>query len=138
MACLRQVRKHLKPKGRFVFDLFNPSIPGLADETTLEQAQAEPEVTMPDGRRFIRTHRFVKKDFFNQINDLELVHDIVAPDGTHTQAVFAFQMRYLFRFEVEHLLVRCGFAIETIYGGFDRVPYGERYPGELILVAVKA
>ncbi len=138
MACLRTVRKHLKPNGKFVFDVFNPSIPGLADPSTLAGAQAEPEVTMPDGRRFIRTHRFVKRDYINQINDLELVHDIVAPDGTHTQAVFAFQMRYIFRFELEHLLIRCGFRIESLYSGFDKLAYGERYPGELVVVAVKA
>jgi SAM-dependent methyltransferase len=135
MACLRTVRKHLKQNGRFVFDVFNPSIPGLADEQKLASAQAEPEVTMPDGRRFIRTHRFAKKDFFTQINDLELIHDVIAPDGTHTQSVFAFQMRYIFRYELEHLLARCGFAIEALYAGFDKAAYGERYPGDLVVVA---
>jgi len=47
-------------------------------------------------------------------------------------------MRYLFRFEVEHLLARCGFEIEHIYAGFDKSPYGSQYPGELIVVALKA
>lgn len=135
MACLRSVRKHLKPSGTFVFDLFNPSIPGLADESRLDSIHAEPEVVMPDGRKFIRTHKFLSKDYFNQINDLELVHSMVWPDGTTTQSVFAFRMRYLFRFEVEHLLIRSGFSVETIYGGFDKVPYGSRYPGELVIVA---
>lgn len=135
LACLRTIRKHLKPNGRFVFDVFNPSIPGLADPARLAGAQAEPEVTMPDGRRFIRTHRFVNRDYFSQISDIELVHDIIAPDGTHTQAVFAFQMRYIFRYELEHLLVRAGLVIEELYGGFDKAAYGERYPGELIVVA---
>lgn len=138
MACLKTVRKHLKSSGTFVFDLFNPSIPGLADESRLDSAQAEPEVVMPDGRRFIRTHRFVSKDYFNQINNLELIHDVVWPDGTHSQSIFAFQMRYLFRFEVEHLLIRCGFKVETIYAGFDKAAYGSRYPGELVIVARKA
>lgn len=137
LACLASVRRHMKPHGKFVFDVFNPSIPGLADETKLEQAQPEPEVTMPDGRRFIRTHRFLKKDFLNQINDLELVHHVICPDGRKTEEIFAFQMRYLFRFELEHLLVRAGFAIESLYSGFDKAAYGERYPGDLIVLAGK-
>jgi SAM-dependent methyltransferase len=138
IATLSTIRRHLKPNGTFVFDIFNPSIPGLADETRLEQAQTEPEVVTPDGRRFIRSHKFVKKDFFNQVNDLELIHDVIWPDGTHTQEIFAFQMRYFFRFEIEHLLVRCGFAIDTIYSGFDKQPYGSRYPGDLVIVARRA
>jgi hypothetical protein len=47
-------------------------------------------------------------------------------------------MRYLFRFEVEHLLARCGFAVEALYGDYDKCPYGSKYPGELIFVATKA
>jgi SAM-dependent methyltransferase len=137
MACLKSVRKHMKPNGKFVFDVFNPSIPGLADETKLDHVLVEPEVVMPNGGRFIRSHKIARRDYFGQINDVELVHDITWPDGTQTQEVFAFQMRYLFRFELEHLLVRCGFRIEELYGGFDKAAYGERYPGELIVVAGK-
>ena len=44
-------------------------------------------------------------------------------------------MRYLFRFEAEHLLVRAGFEVETVWGGYDRRPFGTTTPGELILLA---
>ena len=44
-------------------------------------------------------------------------------------------MRYLFRFEAEHLLARCGFEVEALYADYDRSPYGSQYPGELIFVA---
>ena len=60
------------------------------------------------------------------------------PDGRQERLVHAFSLRYLFRFEVEHLLARCGFEIEHIYAGFDKSPYGSQYPGELIVVALKA
>ena len=49
-----------------------------------------------------------------------------------------FPMRYTFRHEMEHLLVRSGFVVEALYGGFDRSPFGTKYPGELIFVARKA
>ena len=51
--------------------------------------------------------------------------------------VHSFPMRYLFRFEAEHLLVRSGFEIEHVYADFDKNPYGSKYPGELIFVAMK-
>ena len=47
----------------------------------------------------------------------------------------AFPMRYLFRFEAEHLLVRAGFTVEHVYADFDKNPYGSTYPGELLMVA---
>jgi len=44
-------------------------------------------------------------------------------------------VRYFFRFEVEHLLARCGFEVEALYADYDKSPYGTRDPGELIFVA---
>jgi hypothetical protein len=44
-------------------------------------------------------------------------------------------MRFLYRYEAEHLLARCGFTLEHVYADFDRRPYGSEYPGELILLA---
>ena len=46
-------------------------------------------------------------------------------------------MRHLFRFEAEHLLVRCGFDIENVFADYRKNPYGSIYPGELIFVAKK-
>ena len=47
----------------------------------------------------------------------------------------AFLMRYLFRFEAEHLLARCGFEVEHLHASYDRGEHGTIYPGELIFVA---
>ena len=44
-------------------------------------------------------------------------------------------MRYLFRFEAEHLLARAGFVVEQVYADYDKSAYGSQYPGELICVA---
>jgi hypothetical protein len=48
-----------------------------------------------------------------------------------------FPLRYLFRFEAEHLLARCGFKVEDIDADYDKSPFGSTYPGELILIARK-
>ena len=44
-------------------------------------------------------------------------------------------MRYFFRYELEHLLVRAGFRVDAVYGDFDRSPVGADAPGELVFVA---
>jgi hypothetical protein len=92
---------------------------------------------MPDGRVVRRMHRTVSRDLFHQVNDQELIYNITHPDGRKEQVVHSFKMRYLFRFEVEHLLARSGFVVEAVYADFARNPYGTKYPGELLVLARK-
>ncbi len=137
IACLRCIRQHLADDGRFVLDLFNPSLPALAREVTGEEQGDEPEFTMPDGRRVLRRNRVVARDVFKQYQDVELIYYVTHPDSRTERLVHAFPMRYLFRYEVEHLLVRCGFEVEALYADYDQHPYGSACPGELIFVAKK-
>ena len=123
--------------GRFILDLFNPSLPSLAREVTGEEQGDEPEFTMPDGRRVLRRNRIVARDVFKQYQDIELIYTVTHPDGRTERFVHAFPMRYLFRYEVEHLLARCGFEVEALYADYYGSPYGSKYPGELIFVARK-
>jgi SAM-dependent methyltransferase len=135
IACLTTIRRHLAPGGRLVLDLFNPSLPYLADPARLDEFGDEPEIVMPDGRRVLRRARITARDYFNQVQDTELIYYVTHPDGSQERLVHSFPMRYLFRFEAEHLLARCGFGVEALYADYDRSPYGSKYPGELIFVA---
>jgi SAM-dependent methyltransferase len=137
IACLRCIQRHLADDGRFILDVFNPSLPHMAGEVTGEEVGSEPEFAMPDGRRVLRRSRVVKRDVFRQCQDVELIYYVTHPDGRSERIVHAFPMRYLFRYEVEHLLARCGFEVETLYADYDKSPYGSKYPGELIFVAKK-
>ncbi|MBI2913049.1 MAG: class I SAM-dependent methyltransferase [Chloroflexi bacterium] len=138
IACLESIRRHLADGGRLVLDVFNPRLDRLVDERYFQEGDEEPEFVMPDGRRVIRRHRVVSRDLLNQVQNIELIYYVTHPDGRRERLVHAFPMRYLFRFEVEHLLARCGFEVEDVYGDFDKSPYGSKYPGELIFVARKA
>ena len=95
----------------------------------------EPEFEMPDGRLVRRSHRRRAIDLAGQYFDGELIYDVTWPDGRHEQLVHAFRMRWLYRYEIEHLLARSGFELEVVYGGYGREEYGSNYPGELICVA---
>jgi SAM-dependent methyltransferase len=138
MDCLACVHKHLVDGGKFVLDVFNPSLPHLAGKEDIGSLLGdEPEFMMPDGRRVLRRHRIVSRDWFNQVADLELTYEVSHPDGREERLVHSVRRRYLFRFEAEHLLARCGFRVEALYGDYDKSPYGSKYPGELIFVTKK-
>jgi SAM-dependent methyltransferase len=134
-ACLSSIRNHISVEGKLILDLFNPWLEVLVRDDLGQEFGEEPEFTTPDGRRVVRCHKTVSRDRANQINHVELVYYVTHPDGRQERLVHAFPMRYLYRFEAEHLLARCGFVVETVYADYDKSPYGSKYPGELIFVA---
>ena len=137
LSCLASIHRHLERGGRLVLDLFNPSLEALVKDNLGQEAGEEPEFITPDGRRVIRWHKIASRDVFHQVNQVELIYYVTHPDGRKERLVHAFPMRYLFRYEAEHLLVRSGFEVEALYADYDRSPYGSKYPGDLIFVARK-
>jgi hypothetical protein len=59
-----------------------------------------------------------------QITDNELIYYVTHPDGREERLVHRFQMRYLFRFEAEHILARSGLQVEKVYSDYDKSPMG--------------
>ena len=47
-----------------------------------------------------------------------------------------FPFRWFFRYEVEHLLARCGFRVVDLFGSFDGSPLTDASP-EMIFLAEK-
>lgn len=137
LACLGAIHHHLAPSGRLALDVFNPSVPHLTDERLLEELNREPPFTMPDGRKVLRRHHIVSRDLFNQTQQVELIYRVTYAGGREERLVHRFTLRYFFRFEVEHLLVRTGYQVEDVYADFDRSPFGSKDPGDLIFIARK-
>ncbi len=137
ISCLRTLHRHLTPGGRLILDLFNPSMEALTHDNLGQEFSDEADFMMPDGRHVRRSHMVVSRDYFEQVIRAELIYYVTHPDGNQERLVHAFPMRYLFRFEAEHLLLRCGYEVEALYAGYDKSAYGSTYPGELIFVARK-
>lgn len=137
MECLGRVHMHLAEGGRFILDIFNPLLERLVRNDTGQEVDEEPEFAMPDGRRVIRRSRALSKDLLNQVIHIELIYYVTHPDGRTDRYVHSFAMRYLFRFEAEHLLARCGFHLESVFADYKKNPYGSYYPGDLVMVARK-
>lgn len=138
LSCLSSIHTHLGPGGRMALDVFNPSLPRLVDDRYLVEAEEEPPFTMPDGRRVVRRSRIVSRDPARQILEVEFTYTVATPEGGEEQLTYRTPIRYLFRFEAEHLLARSGFAVESIWADYDRSRYGTKDPGELIFIARRA
>ena len=132
LKCLATVRRHLEPGGRFIFDVFNPFYALLVKDRSVE-AEETPELELPDGRFMRRNYRIPRVRFVDQVNETELIYYVRSGETTE-RVVQSFEMRWYNKAELEHLLVRAGFAVEAIYGGFDRRPLTDDAP-EIIVVA---
>jgi SAM-dependent methyltransferase len=138
LACLAAVHRHLTPGGRLILDVFNPSLEALVRPAPTDETPEGAASQLPDGRRLERTVRIVAHDRAAQVIRSELIYQVTHPDGRRERLVHEAPLRYLFRFELEHLLARVGFAVEHLYGGYDRSAFGSTYPGELVFVAIKS
>jgi SAM-dependent methyltransferase len=135
LSCLRCLHHHLASGGRLILDLLNPSVHFLAREVTGKETPFDQMLDLPDGRHVQRAHRLVSLDLHEQLLHSEQIYYVNHPDGRQERLVHAYDLRYLYRYEAEHLLARCEFELEQVYADFDRQPYGSVYPGELILIA---
>jgi SAM-dependent methyltransferase len=134
LACLRSAHRHLRSGGRLVLDFFQTDPRRMHDSSFLQESEPSPDVTLPDGRRLRLSDRVVAFHRAAQVNDVELIYTLSHPDGRLERFVMSFPVRYFFRFEVEHLLVRAGFRLVDVFGDFDRSPLDDGSP-EMIFVA---
>jgi SAM-dependent methyltransferase len=109
LACLACVREHLAPGGTFALDVFDPKL----------EAILEPESVEALGAEFDGTKRWekVSRDRTRQIIDVTFRFE-----GAMTGEA-KIQMRWFYRYELEHLLARAGFRDLEFFGGFDRRPW---------------
>jgi SAM-dependent methyltransferase len=133
MDCLDCVRKHLAPGGRLILDVFQTDAERMHDPVHMREMLVT-EYKSADGRQVRVSERVAAFHRAEQRNDVEMIFSIVHPDGRKERLVFAWPLRYFFRYEVENLLARCGFQVAAEYGDFDRTPIRDDSP-EMIFVA---
>jgi len=137
LACVRCANRHLPIGGRLIVDLFQTNTKRMHDPAFLEETEDFRDAALPDGALLRRTHRATAFHRSEQYNDIEFRYYVTHADGRTEELVQAFPFRYFFRYEVEHLLGRCGFRVVEILGNFDRSTFGDDSP-EMIFVAEKA
>lgn len=141
ISCLESVRRHLCAEGRragehggkLILDVFQTDAERMHDPVHQEEALVT-EYSTRDGRHVRIMERVAAFHRAEQRNDVEMIFYVTGPGRKEERLVFAWTLRYFFRYEVEHLLARCGFRVSAVYGDFDRSPLADTSP-EMIFVA---
>jgi SAM-dependent methyltransferase len=132
LGFLDSAARHLAPKGRLTFDVFNPNFAALVSADGIEREDT-PETTLPDGRTFRRAGRVSRVRWIDQVSEIELVYYISGqPGGNPDRHVQSFDMRWFLRAELVNLLERGGFRVRAIYGDFDRSPLTDKSPEQVV------
>jgi SAM-dependent methyltransferase len=133
LGCLRCARRHLADGGRLVMDFFHTDAARMHDPKFLE-AHFLAEYEMSGARKVRLFERIAAFHRAAQSNDMEMAFEVTQPGGRIAHHVFAFTIRYFFRYEVAHLVARCGLRLLETFGDFDRSPLQDDSP-EMIFVA---
>jgi len=131
--CLECARKHLAPGGRLILDVFQTDAERMHDPVHMRETLVT-EYNTADGRQVKISERVAAFHRAEQINDVEMIFSIKHTGGREERLVFAWPLRYFFRYEVEHLLARCGFKVSAEYGDFDKTPIRDD-SAEMVFIA---
>jgi SAM-dependent methyltransferase len=120
LAVLRRIHAALRPGGVAALDLFNPhprDLPRHAGEMVLDKS-----FELDDGT-FVQ--KFVAQwvDSASQTSYVTFIYDEIDAEGVVRRYRLPFTMRWLYRYELEHLLARTGFTLEAVYGSYELDEY---------------
>lgn len=130
LACLSNVRRALTRRGLLVLDLFSPDPHELLREDSRLVLDRDYQL---DGRH-VQKFVAIDSDIAAQLSRVTYIYDETDGDGRLTRRTMCFNLRWLYRFELEHLLARAGFSLRNLYGSYDLDEYGAGSP-RLIAVA---
>ena len=132
ISTLVNIKKHLKPKGRLIITSFVPDINYMIrDEDSLYHYR---DVIDPiDNTKNIIWNKNVF-DQYNQIINTRIIVDKINDGFEVNNRIYRdFDLRYVYRWEMHHLLELYGFEILELYGDFDRSEYNE-FSSEMVWV----
>jgi SAM-dependent methyltransferase len=125
LACLDRVRAHLLPGGRLAFNVFNPDPAVIAawrgdHRGSLERLDANEG---DSSGRTVHWQTNVYDTARQELDHTRLVEELSDEGAVISRVYRNLRLRYVFRYEIEHLLARADFTVEALYGWFDRRPF---------------
>ena len=133
MRTLENIKRHLTPAGKLVFNVFVPDLDMLVQEGDVPYHFRD--VTDPrTGVHLVLWHQS-SSDNFNQVISARTIVEELDDEGVASRRLYRdFQLHYVHRWEMHHLLWTCGYRVLDLYGGFDRCPFDE-FSTEMVWVA---
>ena len=114
---LQNIRRHLKPTGRFWLDIFQPNLALIAQD---ESKGLQPKTFyVPSLDRTVFRSTDVQRDPASQIQRITFNYIWFDGDGRQVHQKRSFNLTFLFPRELRLLLERNGLEIEKMYGNYD-------------------
>jgi SAM-dependent methyltransferase len=135
LACIRD---HLVAGGRLALNVFDPdlSIIGARLGVRAGTLQLQKRFRHPRTGRDVVLWDTFSYDPERQVLTGEFLFEELADDGSAVSRLYApLTLRWVHRYEMQHLLELAGFRVEALYGDFSRGPF--RYGGEQVWIARK-
>jgi SAM-dependent methyltransferase len=134
LSCLRCIHRHLVPGGRLAINLFNPDILRIGDWLTAKRGGVQRWAPYQDPATGRTVQPWESTDY--RTGDQELESTVIDEELDEAGAVVSrvyrrLRLRYVFRYEMEHLLVRAGYEIEALYGDCSRSAFGDDSPEQI-------
>ena len=136
LACFQRVREHLRPGGRFAFNVFHPSLEYMAHHTGALAGVWRWSGSYPrrDGGWVVRSEAN-RYDTVRQRVHSQHRYEEYAADGVLKRTfLHRLELAYLYPADIQRLLTRAGFSSTQISGGFDGRPF-ENDTDELVVEA---
>lgn len=135
--CLNTVYRHLSEKGLLIFNMFDPLLNVISShfEPLGSSVKKVSEFTRENGNKVIvsDTRQY---DQEKQILEQYFIFEELNKEGRVIDKIYTpLILRYVFRYEMEHLLELCGYRVISLYGDFKRGSF--KYGCEQIWVAGK-
>jgi SAM-dependent methyltransferase len=132
LACLRCIHRHLQPGGHLIVDVYHPDLQALLES----DGRLVSEGTILDPETGHTIHRLYTRrlDLAAQIQHITFIMDETDSGGTVRRTLFPFDMRFVYRYEMELLLHVAGYRLEAVYGSYDLEPF-ESSSEKMIFIA---
>ena len=120
---LTNIKRHLAPGGKLIFDIFVP------DHNMMVQEGDVPyhfrDVTDTETGRHMVVWNQARYDAFSQVMSIRTTIEQLDDAGRVSSKMYRdFALRYIFRWEMHHLLGLCGYDVRALYGNFERGEFG--------------
>jgi SAM-dependent methyltransferase len=129
-GCMRSVRRHLAPDGRFVIDYFVPKMALLLDKPGERSPFAEYFDPDANGQVVVTESYVYEPD--TQIKRITTYHAI---PGRDAESVGALDIRMYYPQELDALLRYNGFVIDAKYGSYEQGAFSSSSEKQLIVCA---
>lgn len=133
---LQTVRRHMKPKGRFWLDIFQPNLALLASD---ESRRKDPSIFyVPRFERTVYMDVDVKRDPSRQLQTITFNYRWFDRHGAEKREKTRFDLTFIFPRELRILLERNGLRIRKMWGGYDGKPLNPDSPRMIVMAEAAA